>query len=199
MLPAEREKVRKAAEAGAYMSVAVNSDGTPVRGGFVPWEGTSNAFNMKTPKATLAAADLQDAALMEDLRTCNLCGLYLFVPLEDYAFISSFRRLRDVFICHGQNVRSLSFLSGLTDLFLFYLEDAAVPDLEPLVEVFQNGSRFPAKCMGFYHCRVEDPSALGRAGFLTSELLVWPVEGDTRERWRFPALNPGRFRFYPYS
>ena len=54
-----------------------------------------------------------------------------------------------------------------------------------------------AVCMAFYHCTVEDTSALQEAEFITSELLVWPVEGDTNERWRMRGYTRlGTFRFY---
>ena len=58
MLTEERKKLKAAAAAHEYMSIGINSDSQPVRGGFIPWEVTAHAFNMKTPLVTIAAADL---------------------------------------------------------------------------------------------------------------------------------------------
>ncbi|MCI5648268.1 MAG: hypothetical protein ACI4EG_07590 [Fusicatenibacter sp.] len=67
---------------------------------------------------------------------------------------------------------------------------------EPLIANFQQGEALPGKCMGFYHCEVEDTSALKNADFIISELLIWPVEGDFKERWKMTARRPDTFRFY---
>jgi hypothetical protein len=83
----------------------------------------------------------------------------------------------------------------MKNLYLFYLEDAKLPDLKPLIEVCNEGERLPGKCLGFYHCEVEDTSALSDVDFIISELLVWPSGGDTRDRWK-TSTHPGTFRFY---
>lgn len=88
MLESERLKLKAAAEAGGYMSIAINVDNTPVRGCFVPWERTVSAYNMKIPRLTIAADDLQDMKVMDDLKRCRLLGLYCFTPLDDYEFIA---------------------------------------------------------------------------------------------------------------
>jgi hypothetical protein len=185
----------EAAKEHAYMSIAINADGAPVSRGFVPWERTVSAFNMKTPKITLAASDLQDETIRNALRSCDLCGCYLFTALSDYSFLSEFSGLLDLFITHGEQIHDLSFVRDMKNLYLFYLEDAKLPDLKPLIEVCNEGERLPGKCLGFYHCEVEDTSALSDVDFIISELLVWPSGGDTRDRWK-TSTHPGTFRFY---
>ena len=185
----------EAASKHAYMSIAVNEDGSPVRGGFVPWEQTTSAFNMRTPEVTLSVSDLQDEKIMDALRSCDLAGCYLFTALPDYGFLSDFTGLRDLFILHGENIPDLSFLRSMSGLFMFYLEDATLPDLRPLVDCCNASKSFAGKCLGFYRCRVEDTSALSDVNCILSELLVWPVSGDTRERWK-TARKPGVFKFY---
>lgn len=189
------DKLMEAASKNAYMSIAVNEDGSPVRGGFVPWERTTSAFNMRTPEVTLSVSDLQDEKIMDALRSCDLAGCYLFTALPDYGFLSDFTGLRDLFILHGENIRDLSFLRSMSELFMFYLEDATLPDLRPLVDCCNASKSFAAKCLGFYRCRVEDTSALSDVNCILSEFLVWPVSGDTRERWK-TARKPGVFKFY---
>lgn len=194
MLVEEREHLSNFAAENKVVSIAVNEDGAPFHGCFVPWERTVPAMNMKLPNLTLAAPDLQDASIMEDLRKCRIVGCYLFTSLKDYTFLGEFTELRDLFILKGENIRDLSFVRNMPNLFLFYLENAALPDLAPLIENCNEGNSLPGKCFGFYHCRVEDTSALSKVEFVLSELLVWPLEGDTKERWK-PARRPDVFRF----
>lgn len=195
MLESERIKLKEAAKLGDYMSIAINKEGEPVHGGFVPWNNTASAFNMRTPKVTLAADDLQVPEIMQDLKKCRLAGVYIFTSLENYDFVSEFKRLQDLFIRKGENIRSLSFIRDMPELFMFYLENAELANLDSLIMNFNHGERLPGKCMGFYHCKVEDTSALKEVDFVTSELLIWPVEGDSRERWKMNK-SPGTFRFY---
>ncbi len=185
----------KAADENAYISIGVSADGEPVRQGFVPWERTVSAFNMKPPKLTVSASDLGDDDIMSALGKCRVAGCYIFAPLSDYSFISRFGEIRDLFILHGENVRDLSFVRNLRELFMFYLEDAVLPDLGPLVDVCNAGKSLPGKCFGFRGCRVADTSALAKIDFVLSELLIWPAEGDSIERWR-TSVKPGVFRFY---
>ena len=201
MFESEKAKLKEVAEAGDVTSIAINADGNPVRGCFVPWERTASAYNMKIPKITIASGDLQDPEVMDDLKKCRLIGLYCFTPLDSYDFIAEFPTLRDLFICHGDNICSLSFARGLSELTMIYLENARLDDLQPLIDNFNEKRELAfmprAICMGFYHCSVADTSALQEAEFITSELLVWPVEGDARERWRMRGYpRPGTFKFY---
>ena len=189
------DKLMEAAAENAYMSIAINIDGTPVKSGFIPWERTVSAFNMNTPKITLAADDLLDDTIIDALRRCNLTGCYIFTALSDYNFISDFAGLRDLFILHGEQIQDLSFVRHLSKLFMFYLEDASLPDLKPLIDICNEGESLPGKCLGFCNCNVTDTSALSEVNFILSELLVWPVDGDTRERWK-TSRKPGTFKFY---
>lgn len=150
---------------------------------------------LQTPKITLSVQDLQDDTIMEELKKCDLSGIYIFTELQDYSFISEFRGLRDLFIRYGKNVKDLSFIRDMPELFMFYIEDADLPDLRPLIDNYNTGERLPGKCMGFYKCKVEDTSALSDIRFIASELLIWPVEGDSKERWKTDG-RAATFRFY---
>lgn len=120
LLEPERMKVREVEKIGDYMSIAINKDREPVRRDFIPWKNTATAFNMRTPKITLAADDIQVSEIMRDLNNCKLKGLYIFSPLEKYDFVSEFTSLQDLFICKGQNIWSLSFIRRLPELFMLY-------------------------------------------------------------------------------
>ncbi len=64
----DREILREAASEQGYTSIAINKDGKHVGGCFIPWKLTSSAINMKTPRVTLAVEDLQDEAIMADVK-----------------------------------------------------------------------------------------------------------------------------------
>lgn len=197
MRPEEREKLRAAASENDYMSIAVNNDDTPVRSVFIPWEATVHAYNMQTPKVTISKDDLQDSGIMKEIRRCKLTGCYIFTPLEDYSFLSSFHDLEDLFILHGDLITDLSFILGKPELFMFYLENAKLKTIGPLVKNCNHGKRDMPKCFGFYHCEIKDTSALKTAKFYISELLIWPGEGQTehRKRWETGCCT-GTLRIY---
>ena len=195
MLHDQYSRLIRAAEENAYMSIAINEDGSPVSEGFVPWERTVSAFNMRTPKLTVAAGDLADGSVMSALKKCTLTGCYIYTELDDYRFIGEFGQLQDLFFLHGRQMRDLSFLRSLSDLFMFYIEDASIPDLKPLIDACNKGADLPGKCFGFRNCRVADTSALLDIKFVLSELLVWPAEDDSPERWQ-TGRKPGVFGFY---
>ena len=185
MLNEERIKLQKASVENAYLSIAITVDGTPMHGGFIPWKHTSNAFNMKTPNVTISIDDLQDKEIMGEIYKCKINGCYILTSLSDYSFLSQFHDLWDLFIRCGENINDLSFIRNMPGLFLFYLEDAKLKDIRPLIENCNHGDSLPAKCFGFCHCEVEDTSAMKEARFIISELLIWPVDSknENRERW----------------
>ena len=53
------------------------------------------------------------------------------------------------------------------------------------------------KRFGFYHCEIQDTSAMKDADFMISELLIWPPEGQTdmKERW-LNGRHISGFRIY---
>lgn len=189
------DMLMKAANEHAYMSIAINSDGTPSRGAFIPWERTVSAFNMKKPIVTLAVDDLQDKDIMNALKKCALEGCYIYTALADYSFIADFIELKDLYILHGEHMSDLSFIRHLSKLFMFYLEGATLPDLNPLIDNCNENKVLLGRCLGFYNCTVVDTSALAKIKFMLSELLVWPAKGDSIGRWR-PSDYFTIFRFY---
>lgn len=108
--------------------------------------------------------------------------------------------IQDMYIEHGSAIRNLSFMSRMEEWSMLYLEDA---HLKNLCELFpKRRKKYPManRCMGFYHCQVDDFSAmLGKQIFL-SELLIWPSEPDPaeKEKWKQAArqAGAGRFRYY---
>ena len=194
MLEDQYRQLMQAAEEQAWMSIAVRETEAPIRALGIPWERTVTAFNMRKPKLALAKDDLRDPEILDALRRCRLVGCYVFVPLDDYAFLSAFSQMQDLVLLHAGAVKDLSFLRHMPELFLFYLTEADIPDLEPLISICNEGRSGPGKCFGFLNCRVADTSALREIRFFLSELLIWPAEGDSRERWDLTRASV--FRFY---
>ena len=197
MLEEQYDKLMYAAANHKYVSLAINEDGSPIRQGSVPWERTVNAFNMRTPNITIAARDLKDPKIIEALKRAHFLGCYIFVPLEKemYTHLAQFDELADVYIKDGRNIDNLGFMENMTDLFMFYLEDASIENLESLVSVMGKNRKTPGKCIAFKNCDIKDVSSLTDMDFSISELLIWPAEGDFKERWKLP-YRPGIFRFY---
>ena len=193
----DREIFREAASGQGYTSIAINKDGKHVGGCFIPWKLTSSAINMKTPRVTLAVEDLQDEAIMADVKKCKVLGCYIMIPLEDYSFVQQFHELCDLFILYGKNISDLSFVQDMPNLFLFYLEDAKLTDIRPLIDNCRRSNSLPGKRFGFYHCEIQDTSAMKDADFMISELLIWPPEGQTdeKERW-LNGRHISGFRIY---
>lgn len=181
----ERLKLKAYAAEKEYISIAINKDGSPVRGGFIPWEKTVSAFNMKTPKVTISVDDLHNEEIMQEISECKMKGCYILTPLSDYSFLSDYHEISDIFIRYGENIKDLSFIKDMPELFMFYLENASLHDIAPLIANCNNSASLPGKCFGFYHCDIEDVSAMKDVGFIISELLIWVKSGqsDNRERW----------------
>ncbi len=193
----ERLKLKAAATEKEYMSIAINQDGSPVRGCFIPWEKTVSAFNMKTPQVTISVDDLQNEEIMQEISSCKMKGCYILTPLSDYSFLSAYHEICDIFIRYAENMKDLSFIKDMPELFMFYLENARLHDIAPLITNCNKGALLPGKCFGFYHCEIEDVSAMKEAGFIISELLIWVKSGqsDNKERW-LTDRHIGEFRLY---
>ena len=69
--------------------------------GYVPWEHTGHAFNMRTPDIYFVESDFYDSQILSRLEELEVVGCYIFVPLRDYSFLSNFTRLEDLYISHG--------------------------------------------------------------------------------------------------
>ena len=188
MLASQREKLLQ--YEGKYLKFGITEGGIPRTSIPVPWEGTAHAFNMRTPDVYLAPEDLQDAELLAQLQEFRILGCYIFAPLESYSFLEGFTTLQDLYIRGGAAIRDLSFLKELKDLSMFYLEDAALQDLEHLF----TGDGFYGYCLGLCNCRVAELTPLHHR---LSELLILQPEGTgERERWR--ALSPLKYYYYEY-
>ncbi len=180
-----------------YLSIGITASGEPYGPLAVPWDNMANAFNMKTPQVYLSAEDIKDPEILEILKEYEILGCYIFDALDDYSFIADFKDLRDVFIMNGENITDISFMKDLKEWFMFYIENARIPNLEPLFPKEKKLGILPY-CIGFGGCEIKDISALENPEIYLSELVVLcPKGSNNRERWR--NIRCGHYGYYEYE
>lgn len=187
----EYERIKLDAYNKQRISIGITDKGIPKHSGYVPWEHTGHAFNMRTPNIYFEESDFYDPQILSRLEELEVIGCYIFTPLGDYSFLSTFTRLEDLYISHGYNVRNLSFTQNMTEWFMFYLEDAEIDNLEDLFLQTNHSSEFHPYCFGLTNCLVRDPSAISKSPIRLSELIICGKDCESeREKWRsLPALT----------
>ena len=185
MLETEWEKLEN--RQGDYISIGISVDGTPITAFSVPWESTTNAFNMKTPDVFISPEDLSDKKIMDKLSSFKVLGCYIWAPLEDYTFLSSFKDIWDLSIKNGENIKNLDFLLELHECRMFYVENMKVHNIDVILKLKEeNASIFGSdlRCVGLYNCEVEDLSAFTTKKHKFNEFLVWSKkEKSERKKW----------------
>lgn len=182
---------------GNYLSIGITHSGEPYGAIAVPWENTASAFNMKTPDIYLSEQDIKDPEIREILNNYHIIGCYIFNALQDYSFLADFKELRDVFILNGGNITDLSFMKELNEWFMLYVEDARLPNLDPLFPKGKKDKFFPY-CIGFGGCEIKDITALENPEIYLSELVVLCPKGtNDRERWQ--NIRCGTYGYYEYE
>ena len=193
MLLSEREKLFS--EEKDLISIGISKGGEKYGMLPVPWEQTANAFNMRTPDIYIAPEDLENQEIMAQIAKKRVVGCYIFEALEDYFFLKDFTEVRDLYIRKGKNIKDLSFLSNMKELFMLLLEDVKLDNLDDLYppEGVKPSQYF--YCMAFYHCDIRDVSALKKKDLYMSELIVWNKKTDEEyEKWK--NVVRGGFVFY---
>lgn len=154
-----------------YLSIGITQDGDIRRVIPIPWQHTSTAFNMRRPKVYIEPADLEDKALMAELESFQVRGMYIFTPLEDYSFIARFKGLWDVYILRFGGWIDLSFMREIPDWNMFHLRDAIVPDISPVFrskpEMIWNRQK-----VSLVNYRIDSPEDDGNENVFISQLLV---------------------------
>ncbi len=191
MIVSERKKLDEYPH--EYLCIGITETGEGVNSISVPWEQTTNAFNMKVPRIYISRSDLQDAEIMSRIKRFKVIGCYIFAPLEDYDFLNEFPCVRDLFIAHGGAIRDISFLRSFDSCAMLYIEDAQLENLDVIIDIKKSmGKRSvfdrPFVCVGLYDCKINDLSSLADRECCFSEFNVWGVEND-RERWKKTNLK----------
>lgn len=196
MLDTQKEILKN--QNSEYLSIGITQSGEPYGPIAVPWEHTASAFNMKTPNVYLTEQDLKDPEIREILNNYHIIGCYIFDALEDYSFIAEFKELRDIFIMNGSGITDISFMKDLKEWFMFYIEEAQIPNLEPLFPTQEKRIGIFPYCIGFGGCEIKDITALENSEIYLSELIVLCPKGtNDRERWQ--NIRCGTYGYYEYE
>ncbi len=195
MTEADRQFLRNYSK--KYLSIGITADGQSRRSVWVPWDGTANAMNMRTPDLYFSPDELRDEDLWAELQRFHIVGCYIFCPLEDYGFLNRLTELQDLNIYKGGALRNLSFLRQMPEWFQLHVEDAVLENLEDL---FPDGPRkgIHSYCVCLSGCTVADHSALTREGIRLSELVILMPQGsNARDRWT--DVRCGKYRYFEYK
>ena len=187
---------------GAYLSIGITEGGRPRRCIGVPWDRTVTAMNMRLPQLYLSEEEIQDPQILARLQNYKVCGVYIFIPLQDYSFLAEFPWLEDVNIRQAQNLSSLEFLRGKPWKML-YLENAHLADLAPAFEPRRTGK--PEKEGMFFalphhlnlalcDCEVDEVKDICGDWVRFSELLIFHRGKEEKERWKKARVNT--FKYY---
>lgn len=177
------------------ISIGITSNGIRKISGFIPWETTGHAFNMRTPDIYFEESDFQNPTVLNRLLSFEVIGCYIFTPLSDYSFLSQFDKIEDLYIEHGQNLQDLSFAKNMKEWFMFYLEDSNLENLNDLFLQKDHSTGIHAYCFGLTNCRIKDIDAIAKSSIRLSELIIRGDDSqEEKERWRaVPAL---KHRYY---
>lgn len=72
------------------ISIGITENGVRRNSGYVPWENTGHAFNMRTPNVYFEESDFSDTHILSRLNELEVIGCYIFAPLKDYSFLSNY-------------------------------------------------------------------------------------------------------------
>lgn len=179
-----------------WVSIGIEAENCNRSVNWVPWQSMADAFNMKTPTVYLTPEDLEDPEFWSLVEDMTVAGFYAYAPLKDYAVLSRLTELRDVYLEFGDDILDLEFLRPLTNLRMFYVENACLSDLEVLLDL--QDKFLGLSCVGLWNCTVEDLSDFHGRKHWFSEFLIWmPEEAKEQERWK--DVNAGTFAYFEFK
>lgn len=179
-----------------FVSIGITKDGEPLQVISVPWEKTCNAYSMRCPDVYLAPEDTSDADILSEILKHKVIGCYIWVPLEDYSFLSAFTSMRDLSVEYADNMTDLDFLRNFKSCELLFLHKARLKNLDAILDMKKNEDAIFSvfKCVGLCNCEVDDVSRFERERFDFSEFLIWrDTERDEKEKWRHVKANTKRY------
>jgi len=188
MLQCEREKLYN--WEGQFLSIGISESRERYGTYPVPWNYTSNAYNMKLPNVYIESEDLSDNEIMSKILEFRVHGCYIFCALDNYDFLKSFKYMRDLNIYKAYNLPDLSFLSFFEECRMLFLSKAHLKDINA---VAGSDSRLASpRCVALYDCTVDDISYLKEKACIFNELIICnPESRCERERWK--GLNGARY------
>ncbi len=186
MLESERKKLFDPEM--EYLSIGISEGGICYSITPIVWENTASAFGTKPPDLYIAPEDLMDEEIFGRIRSLMVLGLYIYVPLEDYSFISKLPHIRDLHIREGENIKNLDFLSNLSECMMLFLCNADLEDIDIIWEAKKTCKGFiaPYNCLGLYDCKVKRATYQSERKLRFTEFLVWSTPENRSadmEKW----------------
>lgn len=198
MLEEQRERLKN--RDGEYLSIGITEGGLPCMAIGVPWNFTSNAYNMQTPSIYISKEDLNDPEIMSEILKHEITGCYISVTLDDYSFLNQFVHLRDLSIKHGHRLTDLSFMRNLHECRMLYLHDVRLENLNDVIETKKEYKTRYVYCLCLNNCMIKDISSIlenDRLGY--SEFIVFTPQGSgEKQRWEGFRQGSRRFCFCEY-
>lgn len=167
-----------------YLSIGISCDGEFINPISVPWEKTAHAFNMKITDVYITLEDLSDKELVDKIKSFHVVRCYVFATLDDYSFIAGLKEVRDIYIANGAGLVDLSFLSELGEWRMLHVARAHLKDLDPVLESSKIDRMFPAFCLSFADCTVDDVTALYEMKHISELIIIGEDDNDERAKWK---------------
>lgn len=108
----------------------------------------------------------------------------MFATLDDYSFIAGLKEVRDIYIANGAGLVDLSFLSELGEWRMLHVARAHLKDLDPVLESSKIDRMFPAFCLSFADCTVDDVTALYEMKHISELIIIGEDDNDERAKWK---------------
>lgn len=199
MLEAQRERLKK--WKSECLNIGITEDGMFRLGIGIPWNFTSNAYNMQTPNVYISKEDLNDPEIMSEIMKHKITGCYISVALDDYSFLNKLANLRDLAIKDGYRLSDLSFMRKLRECRMLYLHDVHLDNLDDVIETKKEHIPGYIYCLCLNDCKIKDISSIlenEKLGY--SEFVVITPQGSgEKQRWEGFKEGSRRFFFREYA
>lgn len=182
----KEEKEKLLNHKSEYISIGITDEGIAYNGFAIPWDSTSNAYNMRLPDVFITPDDLNSDEIMSLIHSKKVIGCYCWSALESFDFISRFLDIEDVSIFNGESLKNIDFVKPLKELHLLFIKDAKLDNIDAILEIPESDRQFAhMKNIGLYNCVVEDVSAFSEKEHKFYEFLVWnKKENREAEKWK---------------
>ena len=101
-----------------------------------PWASDGPCYNFKSPNECVKSSEIDNIENLEDVET-----LVIGCDLQDYGFISKYKKLTQLYIYTGSNITDLSFIETLYKVRQLYIGKSKVSSLEPLDRLVKEKGR----------------------------------------------------------
>jgi len=182
----KEEKEKLLNHKSKYISIGITDDGIAYNGFGIPWESTSNAYNMRLPDVFITPDDLNDEETMSLIRSKKVIGCYCWSSLENFDFVSHFSDIEDVNIFKGENLKNIDFVKSLKELRMLFVGNAKFDNIDAILEIPKSDGQFIRMMnIGLYNCEVKDLSTFLEKEHKFYEFLVWNrKEKIERKKWQ---------------